>query len=77
MAAKCPLCERHPEPHSDLCYLHDLAAKNIENAYSAWNKAYDGKLDKGDYYARIAPLPETGRFAKEVIHYLRSKGASK
>jgi hypothetical protein len=77
MAARCPLCIRQPESPSELCYLHELAAKNIEKAYSAWNKAYDGKLDKEDYYARIVLLPETGRFAEEVIHYLRSKGASK
>jgi hypothetical protein len=75
MVDQCPLCERPREPPSEFCNLHNVALRNLESAYSSWNKAFDGKLAKDEYFAKISALPETGPSVKEVIHHLRKKGA--
>jgi hypothetical protein len=75
MADQCPLCERPKESRSEFCNLHSAAFRNLESAYSSWNKAYDGKLTKEEYLTRITGLPETGASVKEVIQHLRGKGA--
>jgi hypothetical protein len=75
MAEQCPLCERPRELSSEFCYLHNIALRNLESAYASWNKAYDGKLAKDEYFAKIATLPETGGSAREVVQHLRKKGA--
>lgn len=74
MADQCPLCNRPREPPSEFCNLHDTAFRNLESAYSSWNKAYDGKLTKEEYFTKITALPETGRSVKEVIQRLRGIG---
>jgi len=74
MGDQCPICKRPPDAPSDLCSLHTAAFKNLENAYPAWNKAYDEKLSRKEFFDKVAALPETGRSAKEVIEHLRTKG---
>jgi hypothetical protein len=74
MAGQCLLCERPNEPPSEFCSLHAVALENLESAYSSWNRAYEGKLSKADYYAKVLALPETGRSVKEVIQHFRGKG---
>jgi hypothetical protein len=75
MADQCSLCERPKEPRSEFCNLHGVAFRNLESAYSSWNTAYDGKLTKQEYFAKITVLAETGRSVKEVIKHIRGKGA--
>jgi hypothetical protein len=73
MGDQCPICKRPLEAPSDYCAKHTVALRNIESAYPAWNKAYDGKLTQKDFFDKIAALPETGRWAKEVIQHLRTR----
>ena len=75
MADQCPLCERPRDSPSEFCSLHDAALRNLESAYPAWNKGYDGKLSREEYFAKVATLPETGRSVKEVIRHIQTKGA--
>ncbi len=75
MADQCPLCERRKEPNSEFCDIHTPALTNLENAYSAWNKAYAGNLTRKEYYVKLESLTETGRAVKDVIQHLRGKGA--
>jgi hypothetical protein len=49
--------------------------RNLESAYQAWSKGYDGKLSRKEYFAKVATLPETGQSVKEVIRHARAKGA--
>ena len=76
MAEQCPLCERPKEPSSKFCSLHNTALRNLENAFSSWNKAYDGKITKKECLDKIESLPETGQSVKEVIQHIRDKGAA-
>jgi hypothetical protein len=76
MVDRCPLCERPREPSSEFCSLHDAALGSLENAYPAWNKGYDGKLGREEYFARAAALLETGQSVKEVIRHISAKGAA-
>jgi hypothetical protein len=48
--------------------------KNLQDAYSSWKKAYDGKLTLEQYYTRVSALPETGRAVREAFQYLRGRG---
>lgn len=75
MAGQCSLCERHREPSSEFCNLHGMAFRNLDSAYSSWNKAYGGKLTREEYQAKVAILPETGRSVREVIQHFQGKGA--
>lgn len=75
MADPCPLCERPKEPASEFCTLHSIALRNLQGAYSSWNKAYDGKLTLEQYYTKVSALPETGGAVREAIEYLRGRGA--
>jgi len=75
MAEQCPLCERPKESSSGFCSLHNTAFRNLENAFSLWNKAYDGKISKEECVDKIETLPETGQSVKEVIRHIRGKGA--
>jgi hypothetical protein len=59
---------------SEFCSLHNNALNNLEEAYSHWNKAFDG-LSKDEYYSRVEHLPETGEAVKQVIRYLRKESA--
>ena len=70
----CSLCERPKESSSELCSFHNAALRNLEDAYASWSKAYDGKLSKEQYYAKLTDLPETGRTVKNVIEHLQGKG---
>jgi hypothetical protein len=74
MADQCRLCQRHREPSSEFCGLHGAALRNLNSAYSSWNKAYGGKLSSEEFLAKVAILPETGRSVREVIQHLRGKG---
>jgi len=73
MADQCRICRRPPKAPSEYCTLHTSALENVENAYSSWSKAYDGKLTKKEFLDRIASLPDTGRWAKEVVQHLRTR----
>lgn len=75
MADRCSLCERPRDSPSEFCSLHDAALRNLESGYPAWNKGYDGKLSREEYFAKVATLPETGRSVKEVIQHIHAKGA--
>jgi len=75
MVDQCPLCERPKEPPLEFCNLHNIALRNLESAYPSWNKAYDGKLAKDEYFAKVTALSETGTLVKQVVQYLRKKGA--
>jgi hypothetical protein len=75
MADKCLLCEIPREPDSEFCTLHSMALRNLQGAYSSWNKACDGKLSLEQYYIEVSALPETGRAVREAIQYLRGRGA--
>jgi hypothetical protein len=75
MADHCSLCERTKEPSSEFCSFHNLARNNLEDAYSRWNEAYNGKLTKYEYYARLMALEETGQAVRRLIEYLRGKEA--
>ncbi len=75
MADHCQLCERPQQSHSEFCSLHTTARTNLENAYTAWNNAYGGKLTKEEYFANLEKLNETGQAAKTVIQHLRGKNA--
>jgi len=74
MAEQCSLCERPRGSSSELCNLHNTALRNLENGFSSWNKAYDGKISKEEYLDKIEILPETGQSVKEVICHIRGKG---
>jgi hypothetical protein len=76
MAEQCPLCERLKESSSKFCSLHNTALRNLENAFSSWSKAYEGKITKEACFDKIETLPETGLSVKEVIHHIRGKGAA-
>ena len=73
MGDQCPICKRPIEAPSDYCTLHNAAFKNIEHAYPEWSKAYDEKLTMKEFFDKIAALPETGKWAKEVIQHLRAR----
>jgi len=75
MADRCSLCERPRGSSSEFCGLHDAAWRNLESGYPAWNKGYDGKLSREEYFAKVVILPETGRSVKEVIQHFQAKGA--
>jgi len=74
MSDQCPLCERRKEPSSDYCVFHNAASANLDKAHSAWRKAL-GEMTKTEYFTIVELLPETGRAVKELIRYLREKGA--
>lgn len=74
MVDHCSLCERPKESSSEFCSFHNSALRNLEEAYASWNKAYDGKLSKEEYYAKLTDLAETGRTVKNLIEHLRGKG---
>jgi len=74
MVDHCPLCERLKEPSPEFCSFHNAALKNLEDAYSSWSKAYDGKLTREEYYEKLTALAETGRTVKNLIEHLREKG---
>ncbi len=76
MAEQCPLCERPKESSSEFCSLHNTALRNLENAFSSWNKAYDGKISREECLDKIGTLLETGQSVKEVIHHIRGKGVA-
>jgi hypothetical protein len=76
MAEQCPLCERPKVSSSEFCSLHNTALRNLENVFSRWNKAYDGKISKKECLDKIETLPETGQSVKEVIHHIRGKEAA-
>ena len=73
MVEQCSLCERPKESSSEFCSLHNTALRNLENAFSSWNKAYDGKISKKECLDKIETLPETGQSVKEVIRHIRGK----
>ncbi len=75
MADHCPLCERPKQSPSEYCTLHSNAHTNLENAYPAWSKAYDGNLTKEEYFTKVEKLGESGHAVKAVIRHLRGKTA--
>jgi hypothetical protein len=75
MADHCPLCERPRLSPSEFCTLHSAAHDNLEDAYAAWSKSYDGNLTREEYFTRLEKLGETGPAAKAVIQHLREKNA--
>jgi len=75
MPDRCSICERPRDRSSEFCSVHDAALRNLESAYLAWSKGYDGKLSKDEYFAKVATLPETGRSVKDLIRHTRAKGA--
>lgn len=74
MPDHCPLCENLKQTESEFCSLHNAAQKGLEEAYPAWKKAY-GNLTRAEYLRRLEALNETGATVKDVIRYLRGKGA--
>ncbi len=76
MADQCPLCERPRESPSEFCSLHNAAMRNLESAFSSWNKAYEGRISKEECFDKIKVLPETGQSVKDVIYCIRGKGAA-
>jgi hypothetical protein len=73
MVEQCSLCERPKESSSEFCSLHNTALRNLENAFSSWNKAYDGKISRKECLDKIETLPETGQSVKEMIRCIRGK----
>ena len=73
MAEHCSLCERPKQSPSEYCTLHSAAHTNLENAFAAWSKAYDGNLTREEYFTRLEKLGESGHAVKVVIQQLREK----
>ena len=49
------------------CRYHEQALEQLRGHYEAWVRAYSGKVEWGEYLARLLKMPETGAWAKEVI----------
>ena len=75
MADQCALCDRHREPSSEFCDIHNTAMRNLENAYSAWNKGFSGEFSREECFNKIASLSATGQSVKTVIRHLLAKEA--
>lgn len=75
MPDHCSLCERPLEPSSQFCAYHIKALRNLEDAYSTWNKAYDGKFTKEEYYTALIARAETGQTIKNLIKHIRDSEA--
>jgi hypothetical protein len=73
MPDRCLICERLRALSSEFCSVHDAALRNLEAVYPTWNKGYDGKLSREEYFAKVATLPETGRSVKQVIQHIFAK----
>jgi hypothetical protein len=77
MVEQCPICERSKESASGFCSIHSTASRNLENAFSSWSKAYEGKISREEFLERIETLQDIGQSVREVIHHLREKGTAK
>ena len=67
---ECPICHRPIVPQSEFCSLHLQAIKHLEEQYERWQAAYDGNLDRREYFERLLHLGETGTAVIDVIEYL-------
>ena len=75
MVKECPLCERQKEVSEEFCRFHNIALMNLKHDYKYWNEAFGG-LEEEEYYSRLEKHPDTGSAVKDVIKYLRAKGAT-
>lgn len=72
-SGRCRLCERDRAPNSELCDLHEVARKNLEQGYDVWREAYNGQLSWPDFLEQVIDNDATGEAAVEVASQLLSK----
>lgn len=65
---KCKLCEREII-EKEFCLFHSHAYDKIKKGYMIWVEALD--IDWKDYLNEIEKNSLTGRWAKEVINFIK------
>ncbi len=63
---KCKICGR--EAKKDYCKFHEIAYRNIEEKFPAWEKAMDASWK--EYLKELVVNSFTGTWAKEVAEDL-------
>jgi hypothetical protein len=70
---RCSICERDRAPNCELCDIHELARRNLEQRFEVWRDAYSGQLSWSDFLERVIENDATGEAVVEVASQWLSK----
>ncbi len=71
---ECPICSRPRQNDDPLCKYHQLAQKNLNDAFEVWAHAME--IDWNSYLDHVYAVDGVGSWVREVIEHIKSEGGS-
>jgi len=71
---ECQICGRPSHEDESLCQYHQLAHKNLRDAYETWTRALD--IDWTSYLDHVYAVDGSGSWVREVIEHIKSEDGS-